>query len=423
MPTAYPSRDETISRIRQSLDAGQPLAVLAIFVRGYRYANMLYGYQAGDRLLDSVAELLQGLGWIGRIQTDCLSVLLPRNGASQDDIRRKVMERLNAPVPFGPHMYSVGLSVGVSLFPEHGDDPADLLRKADLALTVLWRSNELGLRFYSEEYDRRLRSLGELALSMDRALRDEEFEVYFQPQFTMGRGMLVGFEALIRWRREGRFIDPGMFVQLAETTGRIARLGEWMLETSCGEAARWPALDGRALTVGVNVSIPQFHHAGFVATVSRVLSGSGLDPQRLELEITESVAMQSFESTLGKLEELRKGGVRLSLDDFGTGFSSLSYLHRLPFSKIKLDQSFVRGIHSSPPQRTLTESMVHLGKGLGMTVLAEGVEKVEEFDLLESMGCDLVQGYFCAQPIAAAQTPGYIAEQGPKGCRESGASA
>jgi EAL domain-containing protein (putative c-di-GMP-specific phosphodiesterase class I)/GGDEF domain-containing protein len=411
-------RNEMIRGVGEAMRVHPAFAVVVIFVRGYRYANMLYGYEAGDRLMEAVAGLLQGLGSLGRIQTDCLALILPLEGGGEEEIKGKVMERLDAPVPFGPHMYSVGLSVGVSLYPEHGSDPSDLLRKADLALTVLWRSNELGIRFYSEEYDTRFKILGELALSMDKAFRDQEFEVFFQPQFTMSRGMLVGFEALIRWKREGKFVDPGKFVPLAETTGRIARLGEWMLERSCEEAASWPEIDGRLLSVGVNVSIPQFHHAGFVPTVERVLSRSGLSPERLELEITESVAMQSFESTLEKLRTVRARGIRLALDDFGTGFSSLSYLHRLPFSKLKVDQSFVREIQSSALQRTLTESVVHLGKGLGLTVLAEGVESEEEFDLLESMGCDLVQGYFCAEPLGAGTIARYIPEQAGRGCRE-----
>jgi diguanylate cyclase len=414
----YPDRAEMIRSIGEAMRARRPFAVAAIFVRGYRYANMLYGYEAGDRLVDSVAGLLQELGRPARIQTDCLALILSLDKGGAEEIERVIMDRLNAPFPFGPHMYSVGLSVGVSLYPEHGSDPSDLLRKADLALTVLWRSNELGIQFYSEEYDRRLKNLGELALSLDQALRDEEFEVFFQPQFTMSRGTLVGFESLIRWRRKGEFIDPGQFVPLAETTGRIAGLGEWVLERSCEEAASWPEVNGRMLSVGVNVAIPQFHHAGFVATVGRVLSGTRLSPERLELEITESVAMQSFDSTLAKLKELRSRGIGLSLDDFGTGYSSLSYLHRLPFTKLKLDQSFVREIQSSALQRTLTEGIVRLGKGLGLTVLAEGVESQDEFAFLEGVGCDLVQGYFCAEPIGAVETGRYIAEHGEVGCRE-----
>ncbi|MFW6324012.1 MAG: putative bifunctional diguanylate cyclase/phosphodiesterase [Desulfovibrionales bacterium] len=392
-----PDRKGFVEKIQKRIKKGGHFGVLSIYVRGYRYANMLYGYQAGEDLLRSLSEVLGRIGEWGVIETNCFGVIVEVKEINNFDV--EVLERLKEPVAFGPTLFSVGLVIGMACHPAHATEAEELLRKADLALTSLWHRHELGFQVYNQEFDRILKRQGELALDMDAALDRGEFEVYFQPQYRTSTGKIAGAEALLRWKRQDRFIAPGRFIPLAEMTGRIAKLGEWMLRRTCRSVAAWPGIEEQRWRIGVNVSVPQFYHASFVPLVEELLERYGLSPSSLELEITESVALESFDGTLSKLKDLRAKGIGLAMDDFGTGFSSLSYLYRLPFTKLKIAQSFIRGIPAVPEKMILTETAVDLGRKLGMEVIAEGVEQEIQHKTLLQMGCDLVQGNFCSPAV------------------------
>ncbi|MFP4315660.1 MAG: putative bifunctional diguanylate cyclase/phosphodiesterase [Desulfovibrionales bacterium] len=396
-----PDRAGFLKMIRKRIKRDKPFAVLSIFVRGYRYGNVLFGYEAGERLLRSLSGILDMNGEWGLIETDCFGLIVDREEDRFTGLDKSVVEHLDRPVAFGPVMFSVGLSVGAALYPEHGKDAENLLRKSDLALTRLWRRHEMGFELYSEAFDKRFRSMADLAMGLDSALKRKEFSVYYQPQYHLDTGKMAGAEALIRWKRKERFVSPGEFIPLAEMTGRIARLGHWVLETACRSMVSWPKAEKDEWTVGVNVSVPQFHDSGFVSLVRQTLDRFEVPSERLELEITESVAMESFNGTAKKLKELGRLGIGLALDDFGTGFSALSYLHRLPFTKLKIDKSFLHNLSGNRIKQVLAEEIIRMGKKLGLTVVAEGVENEHEFIFLRDHGCDLVQGYFCSEPLTA----------------------
>jgi predicted signal transduction protein with EAL and GGDEF domain len=311
-----------------------------------------------------------------------------------------VVEKVSAPYEVAGHQLVIGVSIGISLAPEDGRNPDELLKKADLAL---YRAKEDGrgtYRFFETGMDARAQARRLLELDLRAALQRKEFEVYYQPIRDVAKDVVVGFEALVRWNHSLRgMISPANFIPLAEETGLIVPIGEWVLRQACMEAARWSQHVG----VAVNLSPVQFKNPNLVATVKEALQASGLPAHRLELEITESVLLQNSEATLSVLHELRAFGVRISLDDFGTGYSSLSYLRSFPFDKIKIDRSFVTELATREDSMAIVRAVTGLGKSLGIVTTAEGVETDTQFDLLRQEGCTQAQGYLFSPPRPAAE--------------------
>jgi predicted signal transduction protein with EAL and GGDEF domain len=306
----------------------------------------------------------------------------------------------------GGHEVSVGTSVGVALFPADGDGPDLLLRRADLALYRAKAEGRGTHRFFEEGMDARLQARTALERDLRRALAEGRFELHYQPQVELATGRVVGAEALLRWADPGRgMVPPSEFIPLAEETGLVLPLGEWALRAACEEASRWPA----PLGVAVNLSPVQFRQPGLAGTVARVLRETGLDPARLELEITEGVLLRDTEATVAELRALRALGVRVAIDDFGTGYSSLGYLRRFPFDKIKIDRAFVADLGRSADAAAIVRAVVGLGRGLGMRANAEGVETAEQAALLRAAGCGEVQGYHFGRPMPAAEFATLIA--------------
>jgi EAL domain-containing protein (putative c-di-GMP-specific phosphodiesterase class I) len=248
--------------------------------------------------------------------------------------------------------------------------------------------------------DAEMQSRRLLELDLRKALALREFEVFYQPQVDVETKALIGFEALLRWRSPTRgMVSPGLFIPLAEEIGLIGRIGEWVLQTACRDAASWPS----SVSVSVNVSAVQFRDGKLVPMVTSALAASGLDAARLELEITEGALLDNTEDVLNVLQTLKRLGVRISMDDFGTGYSSLSYLQKFPFDKIKIDQSFVRGTDHNTDCGAIVRAVAALGKSLGMTTIAEGVETQEQLDRVRAEGCSAVQGYLTGHPLPAAE--------------------
>jgi predicted signal transduction protein with EAL and GGDEF domain len=298
---------------------------------------------------------------------------------------------------------AVGVSIGIALAPDDGCDPDLLLRNADLAL---YRAKDDGRGrhcFFEREMDLLMQERRALEVDLRRGLLAGEFEPYFQPLVNVRTRRICGFEALVRWLHPKRgIVSPGEFIALTEETGLIVALGETILKAACQEAARWRD----SLKVAVNLSALQFKRgAGLVHTVQESLAASGLAPQRLELEITESVLLRDTEETVSILHQLRALGIRIAMDDFGTGYSSLGYLRRFPFDKVKIDQSFVRDLGRREDCAHIVRAVIGLCEGLGISTTAEGVEEAHQFDHLTSEGCTEVQGYLFGRPIAASAIP------------------
>jgi predicted signal transduction protein with EAL and GGDEF domain len=294
------------------------------------------------------------------------------------------------------HVINTDVSVGVSVIPAGGEDCDKILNNADLALSHA-RQDGLGrFRLFETAMDAQREARRSLAVDLRRALALRELTLAYQPQFNLGSEHITGFEALLRWRHPKRgFVSPADFIPLAEEIGLIAPIGEWVLRKACREAANWPD----SLRVAVNVSAVQFRNTNLCEQVEAALADSGLDPGRLELEITESVLIGDHASVLSALHRLQEMGVRISMDDFGTGYSSLSYLHSFPFDKIKIDQSFVRGAINEASSTAIIRAIAVLGRSLGMTTTAEGVETDAQLNRVREAGCIDVQGYLISRPM------------------------
>jgi len=288
------------------------------------------------------------------------------------------------------------------LFGENHDTVDELLKRADFAMYQSKAAGRNTLRFFDPEMQAVVTARAGLEDALRQALQGEQFLLHYQPQVD-GRGKLTGVEALVRWQHPQRgLVPPGQFIPLAEETGLILPLGQWVLETACTQLVEWATKPDMAhLTVAVNVSARQFHHPDFVERVLTILERTGADPGRLKLELTESLLLADVEEVIAKMTVLKAKGVGFSLDDFGIGYSSLSYLKRLPLDQLKIDQSFVRDVLTDPNDAAIAKAIITLGQSLGLAVIAEGVETEGQRGFLASHGCDAYQGYLFGRPVPA----------------------
>ena len=306
-------------------------------------------------------------------------------------------------------MIDIAASAGIVLFPAGTSDCEQLLKNADLALHRAKSEGHGAYRFFEQAMDEKMRYRRDLEIDLRRALALGEFSLVYQPQFNLQMNKVTGFEALLRWQSPTRgAVSPLEFIPIAEDTGIIASIGEWVLRTACREAATWPG----AHMVSVNVSAIQFKSPNLVATVMSALAASGLDPRRLELEITESVMLDAGGPAFTMLQHLRGIGVRIALDDFGIGYSSMGYLRSFPFDRIKIDQSFVRGASNDAVGRAIVRAVASIGQSLGMTTVAEGVETEEQMARIASDGCTDVQGYLISRPMPPEQIESFLLSRG-----------
>jgi predicted signal transduction protein with EAL and GGDEF domain len=327
--------------------------------------------------------------------------ILQLNVSAPDDTRvlaARVVDLLARPFLLNGHVVNIGASAGVAMAPVDGETPEALLRNADLALYKAKAEGRGAFRMFEPGLDARMQARRALELDLRRAVARQEFEVHYQPLLDARSGLVTGAEALVRWRHAERgLVPPADFIPLAEETGLIPAIGQWVLRTACAEAATWPA----QMSVAVNLSPIQFRDTRLADTIKSVLADTGLDPHRLELEITEGVLIADEDRTLATLVELRRCGVRIAMDDFGTGYSSLSYLRRFPFDKIKIDQSFIRQVPENEESAAIVRAIITLGNCLGMTTTVEGVETAEQLAFTSSEGCDHVQGFHLSRPLTA----------------------
>jgi EAL domain-containing protein (putative c-di-GMP-specific phosphodiesterase class I)/GGDEF domain-containing protein len=295
--------------------------------------------------------------------------------------------------------YQVRLDFGFAYFPEHGNDYTILYRNALAALDKSASSEDKNHMFFNPKLGEKLRHEQELIEDMRIAIELQEFELYFQPQLALITGKVVGAEVLIRWQRNGQWISPSEFIPLAESAGLIESLGDWILLTACEKAKYFIDLGLDDLVIAINISPIQFGHKDFLSKVKKVLQKTNLPAQNLELEITEGVIIYNEQQTIETLERLKQLGVQLAIDDFGTGYSSLSYLKKFNIDKLKIDQSFVHHIHSEIADQSIVRTIIELGRNLGLKLIAEGVEELQQQNMLQTMGCDEIQGYYFSRPL------------------------
>ncbi len=383
---------------------GQQLAVLYIDVDEFKNVNDTLGHQAGDELLRSVASGLRDLAkpdeFIARLGGDEFAILQTaiKQEADISQLVARVFDAIRAPFDCLGHQVTTDASIGVALAPQHGSSLDQILKNADLAMYAAKSAGRRTWRMFDPEMDARVKARRMLEIDLRQALIDGAFEVHYQPCISLRDNSIVGCEALVRWRHPDRgMISPADFIPVAEETGLINDLGEWVLTTACKEAMTWPG----NYKLAVNVSPVQFRSGTLALKIAAALAGSKLPPQRLELEITEAVLIRDDDAALAVLHELRAIGVRIALDDFGTGYSSLSYLQRFPFDKIKIDRCFVNDI-TTKGGSSIVQAVVNIAAARDMLTLAEGVETSQQRELLCSLGCTEMQGFLFSPAVSAA---------------------
>ena len=390
------------------------LALLYLDLDGFKEVNDTFGHPAGDELIRGVAARLvdnvRATDLVARMGGDEFIVLQCDIGspAAAEILCMRLIEAICVPFEIGGSQMRVGVSIGIAMGPIDADEPTELARKADIALYEAKAAGRGRFMFFAESMDASIRRRREIEGGLRSALADGgQLAVHYQPIYSAPAGQLRGAEALVRWHHPERgLIAPGAFVPIAEESGLIGKLGEWVLDEACRTAVRWPAG-----TLAVNVSAVQLRQAGFAARALAIVDAAGLDPSRLEVEITETSLIQNTANCQPNLLALRARGVKIALDDFGTGYSSFSHLRGLTVDRIKIDRSFVNGIDSSEGGRPIIHAIVALAKASGLKVTAEGVETSEQSRFLADAGCDALQGFYLARPMPADGLDALFARQ------------
>jgi diguanylate cyclase (GGDEF)-like protein/PAS domain S-box-containing protein len=408
---------EQLAQALASMKREESLAVFCLDIDNFKSVNDTLGHPVGDVLLREAAGRLRQCiregDVVARLGGDEFAIV--GQGASQPSdatvLAKRLIDVIGAPYDLDGQQVVVGLSVGIAVAPSDGTDPRQLLRNADMALYRAKLDGRSIYRFFEPTMDASMQARRTLELDLRKALANREFELFYQPFVNIRTGEISGFEALIRWPHPQRgMVLPLDFIPLAEETGLIVPIGEWVLREACTEAARWPP----HLKVAANLSPIQFKSKTLMPAVMTAIATSGLSPNRLELEITESVLLQDGEATLALLHQLRDLGIRISMDDFGTGYSSLSYLRKFPFDKIKIDQSFIRDMAGRRDNLAIVRAIIAMGASLGIATTAEGVETREQLEQLRAEDCTEAQGYFFSPPKPATEINEMLAKCKPK---------
>ncbi len=402
--TSLPNRSHFNARIDQeiaALTAGKSLAVLCLDLDKFKEVNDLFGHTAGDKVLQMVAARVTAvLGerqMMARLGGDEFAVLMPEiaNPAAASRLAETILEALRASGDAAET--HIATSIGIALFPDDATDRHSLLTHAD---TALYRAKNEGRnthRFFEAKMGAEVRERRMLEHDLRHAIARDEMRLVYQPQKVVQSDAISGFEALLRWKHPARGeISPAVFIPIAEESGAILQIGDWVLRTACREAASWT----KPLKIAVNVSAAQLYNASFVGELHQILLETGLAPRRLEIEITETALVRDFNRALAMLRQIKALGIAIAMDDFGTGYSSLSNLRAFPFDRIKIDGSFIRQVNSNGQAATIVRAVLGLGRGLGLPVLAEGVETGAELKFLQDEMCTEVQGFLLGRPAA-----------------------
>ncbi len=421
--TNLPNRTLFIDRLQQEMvracRAKRLVAVLFLDLDRFKIINDTMGHAFGDTLLKALAERLKNCiresDTVSRRGGDEFTFTITDLSAPPDvaPIAQKIIEAVSPPFQIENHEINITCSVGIAIYPLDADHAEDLIKKADIAMYHAKESGRNNYKYYREEINADSMEKMKLRNSLQRALNNGELLLYYQPQINLHNGKIIGMEALARWLHpDFGMISPSKFIPIAEEFGLISMIGEWVLTTACAQTKRWHNAGFSSLRVTVNLSARQFEQKDFCKTVFTVLEKTKLDPHYLELEITEGNILQNIEVVAAILEELRALGIRFSIDDFGTKYSSLSYLRRIPFNTLKIDRSFLENITTSPDDAAIISAIITVAERLKINVVAEGVENKDQVSLLHELQCDKIQGYVHSPPLTVNDMERYLL----KGC-------
>jgi diguanylate cyclase (GGDEF)-like protein len=401
LPNRSYFRQQLDGFISHAIKQNTGVAVFCLDLENYQSINDTHGDTLGDRLLCQISETLTALAGdtlVSRLGGDEFGIVMldVRSTEQPQRLAQAILERFTEPFDVNGQSITLGARIGIALAPNDGINAKELLMNAEFSLTRAKQEGSALLRFFQQSIDEEIRKRQQLELDMREALVNGEFRLYFQPLWSVGTQRFESCEALIRWQHPKRgMVSPAEFIPLAEDSGLIVPIGEWVLREACRLAARWPSY----FRVAVNVSVRQLREPGFAACLFQALSNSGLSPERLEIELTESLFAEGSQKTSDVLNTLRSMGVRTALDDFGTGYSSLSYLRNFPFDKIKIDKSFIDKVVGDPSQQAIVRAIIDLANALSMETTTEGVEDEAQLSTLTQMGCTSIQGYYFSKPV------------------------
>jgi diguanylate cyclase (GGDEF)-like protein len=425
--TALPNRRLLYERLKHNIDIGhregQCVAVLMLDLDRFKAVNDSLGHTSGDELLTQVAvriaSRLREVDTVARLGGDEFTVLLTNIRHSEDAGRVAATIIAELARPFQLSLSDdvrIGTSIGISLYPQHGDTPEKLMDQADLALYQAKKNGRCCFAYFSEELTTSVHERIALEYRLRKAIEQQELRVFYQPQVDIASGKIIGAEALVRWQDpQHGLIPPIRFIPLAEETGLIIAIGEWVMHETCRQGKVWLDAGLPPLTLAVNVSPHQFRYSNIAELVTTVLAATRFPAQYLELELTESGLMEQQDDTIALLNALRSQGIHLAIDDFGTGYSSLAYLKRFPVDVLKIDKSFIDDIPHDQNDTEIAATIIAMGHILGFKVLAEGVETAEQLAFLQAKGCDIYQGYFKSKPLPAENFAQLLFEQARQG--------
>ncbi|MDE1151563.1 MAG: EAL domain-containing protein, partial [Micavibrio sp.] len=424
--TGLPNRTFFLEKLDDAIrhkvvEEDRRIVVMSVDLDHFKDINDTMGHEFGDRLLEAIGKrLVKAMpddAVISRASADefTIMVVLKPEYADSSVLVDRVFAAVTEPVSIMQERFQLRVSIGVSHCPDDSMEARQILKNADIALNRAKEEGRDTVRYYSQDFDLAVQQRFQMLRDLRSALDENQLQVYYHPQFDLASGQLIGAEALLRWflpdnsKNGGTFISPAEFIPVAEQSGLIVPIGEWVLRTVCAQNKKWQDMGIPPFRIAVNISGVQFHKADIVALTQDVLKETKLDPKYLELEVTESVFMENMETTIEILNQLHRLGVELAVDDFGTGYSSLSYLRQFPIDRLKIDQSFIRNALVNPDDRMITKTIINLGHSLNLKVIAEGVETVDHENFLKEEGCDEVQGFKYTKPIPALKLEEYIA--------------
>ncbi len=392
------------------------LALLFLDLDNFKRVNDGLGHAAGDELLEETARRLRGkvreedtVARLGGDEFICLLV-----GIQEPDyaavVAQRILDSLSKPFKLRGREFYLSASVGITLYPDDGDDPGTLLANADMAMYRAKNAGRNNYKLFTPSLNEKVQRRMALEEALRSAIDNQEFLVHYQPKVELTEGRVVGMEALVRWQRPGQgLISPGEFIPLAEDTGQIVAIGQWVLEQACRQTKAWHDQGNQGLAVSVNLSPRQFQQKDLVPMVADTLGRTGLDPDCLELEVTESMLMNSVEDAIVTLEQLNGLGVHLSMDDFGKGYSNLYYLKRFPMGTLKIDRSFVQDVAVEPDDASIVDTIINMSRSLKMKVIAEGVENHQQLRFLKERRCDQMQGFLFSRPLPTDEISSMLA--------------
>lgn len=407
--TGLPNRQLFNDRLEMALAYAkrhnQKVAVIFIDLDNFKNVNDTLGHHVGDILLQRVADVLKSCvrqeDTVARLGGDEFMIIL-QDITSEDnavDTSRRILREFARPVSIHEAELFISASIGITIYPDDGEDVLTMIKNADLAMYRVKETGKSSYELFTSGMNERVLTRVSIESQLRKAIDNREFEVYYQPKVNLITGRITGAEALIRWKRDGKMIPPSDFIPVAEDSGHIISIGSWVLETACKDTKSWVDLGFKNINIAINLSARQFRDENMLDNVCHIVKACGLDPRLITLEITENTVMEDIQTTIIVLSHLVEKGISISIDDFGTGYSSLSYLKKFPISILKIDRSFVKDIPEDTDDMAISKTIIALARGLNMSVIAEGVETEEQLDFCRENGCDEIQGYYFSKPL------------------------